>query len=130
MDYATSLLRHLQTADHFIASGVCGTRPHIVEAPTSPSYDPITTCTISVHPFILEGPSKSKKPTTGRSKPAPHLPLIARIQAHIDQLVEEKPAALAKLAKIKSQQTTTCQLLQRRAADVQNPASTATKQHV
>jgi len=82
-----------------------------MEAPTSPSDDPITTRAISVTLSIPAGPSKGKKAATRRSTPAPTLPPTARMQAHIDQLVAEKEAALAELAKIKSQQTTTSQLL-------------------
>jgi len=130
MDDATSVQRYQQAADDFIASGVWGPRPEITEAPTSPSDDPITTRAISVTPSIPAGPSKGKKPATRRSTPVPPLLPTARMQAHIDQLVAEKEAALAELAKIKSQQTTTNQFLQRTVADVQNTPSAATAQHV
>jgi len=85
---------------------------------------------MTVTPSIPAGPSKGKKPVTRRSTPVPPLPPPARMQAHIDQLGAEKEAALAELAKMKSQQTTTSQFLQRTAADVQNTTSTATAQHV
>jgi len=130
MDDATSVQRYQQAADDFIASGVWGPRPEITEAPTSSSDDPITTRATSVTPSIPAGPSKGKKPATRKSTPAPPLPPTARMQAHINQLVAEKEAALAKLAKMKSQQTTTSQFLQRTVADVQNTASTATAQQV
>jgi len=102
MDNATSIQRYQQVADDFIASGVWGPRPEITKAPTSPSDDQITTRAISVTPSIPAGPSKGKKPTTQRSTPAPPLSPTARMQAYIDQLVAEKEAALAELAKIKS----------------------------
>jgi len=116
--------------DDFIASGVWGPRPEITDAPTSPSDDPITTRAILVTPSIPAGHSKGKKPATRRSTPAPPLPPTARMQVHIDKLVAENEAALAELAKIRSQETTTSQFLQRTVADVQNTASTATAQHV
>jgi len=119
-----------QAADDFIASGVWGPRPEITEATTSPSDDLITTRAMIVTPSIPAGPSKGKKPVTRRCTPVPPLPPTARMQAHIDQLVAEKEAAITELAKMKSQQTTTSQFLQRTAADVQNTASTATAQHV
>ena len=115
MDDATSVQRYQQAADDFIASGVWGPRPEITEAPTSPSDDPITTRAMT---SIPAGPSKGKKPVTRRSTPVSPLPPTARMQAHIDQLVAEKEAALAELAKMKSQQTTTSQFLQRTAAHV------------
>jgi len=130
MDDATSVQRYQQAADDFIASGVWGPRPELSEAPTSLSDDPITTRAISVTPCIQAGTSKGKKPATRKSRPPPPLPPTARMQAHIVQVVAEKEVALAELAKMKSQQTTTSQFLQRTAADIQNTASTATAQHV
>jgi len=85
---------------------------------------------MTVTPSIPPCPSKGKKAATRKSTPVPTLPPTARMQAHIDQLVAEKEAALAELAKMKAQQTTTSQFLPRTVADVQNTVSTATLQQI
>jgi len=101
MDDDTSIHKYHQATDHFIESGVLGSRPKIAEASNSATDDSITTWAVAVIPSIPAGPSKDKKPATRISILVLPLPPTARMQVYLNQLGAEKESALTKVAKIK-----------------------------
>ena len=118
MEDATSVHRYQQPADDFITSRAWGLRPEITEAPSSISDDSLTTQAMIVTQSIPASISKGNKPAVRKSTAVPtQMPTVV-IQTYIDQLAGEKKAVLAKPAKMKAQQTTASQFLQRTAVDV------------